>query len=113
VSDGPVPADPDLRQEDQTGAGAEDFPGDRPAAEGEGTGAAEANADDGTASVSDPNLAIADKLIADLAFESKAGLLTMQASGKYRGFVAMMKVQHPDKSDQVEKAMQDALDAFG
>lgn len=93
--------------------GDDTFPGDRePAGAGEAAGSEQAEAQD-TDPAADPNLAIADKLIADLAFETKADLLTMQAGGKYRGFVAMMKVQHPDKAAEVEKAMQSALDAFG
>ncbi|WGM31463.1 hypothetical protein KKHFBJBL_01710 [Brevundimonas sp. NIBR11] len=99
VSDEPTASDDNLPLSDAVG-------------EGEAAGSEQAEAQD-TDPAADPNRAIADKLIADLAFESKAELLTIQASGKYRGFVAMLKVTQPEKAAEVERAMQDALDAFG
>lgn len=105
ASDQPVSPDPDLRQEDQAETG-DDFPGDAPGAgEGEGAGS-----DD---PAPDPMIVRADRTIADLEFKSLAELKTQKEDGRFKAFVSTLRVQHPAKADEVEKALEKALEAFG
>jgi phage recombination protein Bet len=90
----------------------DDFPGDPGTGEGEGAGSAEAVADDAEPAP-DPAIARADRTIADLKFKSLAELKTLKEEGRFKAFVAMLRVQHPAKADEVEKALTDALEAFG
>jgi phage recombination protein Bet len=101
VSDGPVP---DQDSPDLTGAGADVFPGDRPAGEGEGTGAAEANADDGTASVFDLNVWANDLLAAIPDYDKRAFDL-MEASDLEKARFAQLTVADMPLAQKIEAAM--------
>jgi hypothetical protein len=102
------PVSDDAEQPSQAGASeaGDDFPGDRaPSGEGEGAGS-----DD---PAPDPALAWADKTIGELSFMKLAELKELQEKRTYKAGVAALRVQHPAKADEVEKALADALEAFG
>jgi recombination protein RecT len=93
------PVSDDAEQPPQVGASeaGDDFPGDRVADEDQ----------------PDPMLARADRTIADVAFKSLAELKTLKEEGRFKAFVAALRVQHPDKADEVEKSLADAIGSFG
>lgn len=84
----------------------DDFPGDAPdAGEGEGAGSDDA--------APDPMIVRADRTVADLEFKSLAELKTLKEDGRFKAFLSTLRVQHPAKADEVEKALEKALEAFG
>lgn len=101
-----APADSDTGS-----AGADEFPGDKPS-----TGEAEAAGPDeqkeGRGPVADV-LSKVDQVIADFAFKGLAELKSVQADRKFAAFVAAVRAQSPDEADRVERALADALGAFG
>lgn len=113
VSEPPVSDDAETAPPASASGAGDDFPGDRaPSGEGEGAGSAEALADD-PEPAPDPMIVRADRTIADIAFKNLAELKTMKEDGRFKAFVSTLRVQHPAKADEVEKALKDALESFG
>lgn len=94
------PVSDDAEQPSQAGASeaGDDFPGDQ-------EGQAEERPD--------PMIDRANRTIADIAFKSLAELKTTKEDGRFKAFVDALRVQHPAKADEVEKALKDALESFG
>lgn len=101
---------------DPSDAGAP-FPGDLPPAEDTTASGAEADADEGTSlAVDPPSLDLIqgiEDFIAGLPFKSLAELKTLEASRNYKARLAALKVSAPDRAAEVERALSEALEAFG
>ena len=93
------------------------FPGDLPPAEDTTASGAEADADEGTSlAVDPPSLDLIqgiEDFIAGLPFKSLAELKALEASRNYKARLAALKVSAPDRAAEVERALSEALEAFG